>query len=52
VSAAMCCPDLLRANAEEAPRHQSGFVTADPLAAPDGTTPAGPASTYASSPGG
>ncbi len=30
--------DLLRANAEEVLRHQPGFVTADLLAASDGTT--------------
>ncbi|UOX90497.1 antibiotic biosynthesis monooxygenase [Amycolatopsis sp. FBCC-B4732] len=30
--------DLLRANAEEVLRHQPGFVTADLLATPDGTT--------------
>lgn len=30
--------DLLRANADEVLRHQPGFVTADLLAAPDGTT--------------
>ncbi|UOZ05315.1 antibiotic biosynthesis monooxygenase [Amycolatopsis sp. WQ 127309] len=30
--------DLLRANAEEVLRHQPGFVAADLLAAPDGTT--------------
>lgn len=30
--------DLLHANAEEVLRHQPGFVTADLLATPDGTT--------------
>jgi quinol monooxygenase YgiN len=30
--------DLLRANAEEVLRHRPGFVTADLLASPDGTT--------------
>lgn len=30
--------DLLRANAEEVLRHRPGFVAADLLAAPDGTT--------------
>lgn len=30
--------DLLRTNAEEVLRHQPGFLTADLLATPDGTT--------------
>lgn len=34
--------NLLHANAEEVLRHQPGFVTADLLATPDGTTVAQP----------